>query len=140
MSYQNRILKEPGYHEIVRDKIGLDEASLPNTKIDRMDALELAETKIIEMVPDYASLTGDDVLYLKMAAIYCICALLANDFSQDEIRSEKLGDYQYEVFQQDMADKEKDFWVKVGENLAMISTYDIPDKKLVDFGGSSASA
>ena len=132
MSYTNRILTEPGYQDIIRDKIGLANEVLPDSKIDRMDGVELAETIIIQRVPDYASLQGDDSLYLKMATIFCVCALLAKDFGQGILRSERLPDYQYENFQIDMQKREKDFWEKADEFLCKISTYSFPEKKLIE--------
>lgn len=132
MSYTNRILTEPGYQDIIRDKIGLATEVLPDSKIDRMDGVELAETIIIQRVPDYSSLAGDNSLYLKMATVFCVCALLAKDFGQGILRSERLPDYQYENFQIDMKQREKDFWEKADEFLCKISTYAFPEKKLVE--------
>lgn len=132
MAYQNKILTDEGYQNIIRDKIGLNSVSLPDSTIDRMDGVELAETVIIERVPDYAGLQGDDSLYLKMATVYCVCALLARGFGQGILRSEKLPDYQYENFEIDMSKKEKDLWDKVDEFLCKISTYDFPQKSILD--------
>lgn len=132
MAYQNKILTDEGYQTIIRDKIGLDSVYLPDSAIDRMDGVQLAETIIIERVPDYADLQGDDSLYLKMATIYCVCALSARGFGQGTLRSEKLPDYQYENFEIDMKEKEKDFWDKVDEFLCKISTYSFPEKSVLD--------
>ena len=133
MSYSNRILTDSGYQDIIRDKIGLDSAALPDTKIDRVDGVEHAEIIIIDRVTDYASLTGDDSHYLKMATIFCVCAVLAKDFGQGKLKSEKLPDYQYENFQVDMKKRAKDFWDEVEENLAQISTYIYPVKEPLEF-------
>lgn len=141
MSYTNRILTEVGYQDIIRDKIGLVAEVLPDSKIDRMDGVELAETIIIQRAPDYAALIDDDLLYLRMAAIFCVCALLAKDFGQGILRSERLPDYQYENFQIDMRQREKDFWEKADEFLCKISTYSFPEKKLIEaLAGYSQSA
>jgi len=131
--YSNRILTDSGYQDIIRDKIGLDSVTLPDSKIDRMDNLEHAETIIIARVTDYASLTGDDLHYLKIATIFCVCAVLAKDFGQGILKSEKLPDYQYENFQIDMKGRMKDFWDKVEENLAQISTYAYSGSEPLEF-------
>ncbi len=126
----------PDYHEMVRDKLGLDVSVLPDEKIDSMTGVELDEKVIIKRLTDaslsYATiLAGDDAIYLKMAAIFCICTALARDFGQGFLKSEKIADYQYEAFQTDMKEREKGFWEKVDENLCNISGYDV-DKKLIE--------
>ena len=133
MSYSNRILTDSGYQSIIRDKLGLDSITLPDEKIDRVDGVEHSEIIITNRVTDYASLTGDDLHYLKIATIFCVCAVLANDFGQGNLKSEKLPDYQYENFQVDMKEKVKNFWDKVEENLAQISTYTYPAKEPLEF-------
>ncbi len=132
----NKILTDAGYQDIVRDKIGLDSTVLPDATVDRMDGVELAEKVIIKRLTEadlsYVTiLAGDDVLYLKMATIYCVCALLARSFGQGTLKSEKLPDYQYENFQVDMKKRDKDLWDKTDEFLCKISGYTI-DRKIVD--------
>ncbi len=137
MAYANKILKDAGYEDIIRDKLGIDSTTLPDASINRMDGVELAETMIIGRVSDYASLIEDDLLYLKMATIYCICALLAKDFTQGTLKAISIADIKYENFQQDMGEKEKDFWDKADIFLAKISTYTYESKSLVDFIGGT---
>ncbi len=131
--YENRILTDSGYQDIIRDKIGLDSITLPDSKIDRVDGVEHAEIIIIDRVTDYASLTNDDLHYLKIATIFCVCAVLANDFGQGKLKSEKLPDYQYENFQVDMKKRVKNFWDQVEENLAQISTYAYSGSEPLEF-------
>lgn len=134
----NKILIDAGYQGIVRDKMGLDTTILPDSKVDRMDGVELAEKLVILRLTDaklnYSTiLSGDDALYLKMGTIYCVCGLLARGFGQGVMRSEKLPDYQYENFKIDMKEREKDFWDKVDENLVKITGYTIPEKGILEF-------
>ena len=138
MPYTNKILTDLGYQDTVRDKLGIDSGSLPDSKIDTMVGIQLAEKLIIKRLIDaslsYSTiLSGDDAIYLKTATILCICALLAKDFGQGILRSERIADYQYENFQIDMKNKEKDFWEKVDENLGHISGYTFPEKKPLEF-------
>lgn len=126
----------PDYHEMIRDKLGLDSSILSDEKIDSMTGVELAEKLIIKRLTaaslSYATiLAGDDAIYLKMAVIFCVCTALARDFGQGVLKSEKIEDYQYEAFQTDMKEREKGFWDKVDENLCNISGYDV-DKKLIE--------
>jgi hypothetical protein len=137
MAYERKILKDHGYQDIIRDKLGIDSTTLPDTSIDRMDGVELAETIMIDRVPDYAYLTGNDLLYLKIATIYCVSAILSKDLGQGTLKAISIADIKYENFQQNMADKEKDLWEKVDEFLAKISTYTYENKTLVEFVGGT---
>ncbi len=132
----NKILTKPEYKDIVRDKMGLDDTALPDATIEREDGVTLAEKKVINrlVAADLVYTTileGEDALFLRMAAIYCICALLSKDDAQGKIKSEKLPDYQYENFKIDRGKRENDFWDKVDENLCSITGYTIT-KKLID--------
>jgi len=115
MAYENLILTDSGYEDIIRDKLATDSQSLPDASINRLDGVQLAEAIIIERLPAYAALTGNDLLYLKIATIYCAAALLANQISRGRLKSEKLPDYQYENFQEDMGKKEAGCWEKADE-------------------------
>jgi len=137
MTYINLILTDAGYQDIIRDKLATDTSFLPDSKIDRIDGVRTAEVIIIERLPTYATLTGNDSLYLKMATIYCAAGLLAGQISRGRLKSEKLPDYQYENFQEDMGKKEADCWEKADEFLAKISTYTYETKKLVEFIGGT---
>lgn len=133
----NKILTDTDYPDIIRGKLGLDDSVLSDTIIEQYDGVELAEKlvigRLVEANLNYSTiLAGEDALYLKMAAIFCVCALLARDFGQGVIRSERLPDYQYENFQIDMEKKEKDFWDKTDEFLCKIFGYDLSSKKIVD--------
>ena len=137
MAYENLILTDSGYEDIIRDKLATDSQSLPDASINRLDGVQLAEAIIIERLPAYAALTGNDLLYLKIATIYCAAALLANQISRGRLKSEKLPDYQYENFKEDMGKKEASCWEKADEFLAKISTYDYETQKLVEFIGGT---
>jgi hypothetical protein len=55
--------------------MGVSEPYLPNADIEQPDIIIVAESNIIEQVPDYASLTDDKKVYLE-AAVVCECAAL----------------------------------------------------------------
>jgi len=76
MAYENLILTDSGYEDIIRDKLATDSQSLPDASINRLDGVQLAEAIIIERLPAYAALTGNDLLYLKIATIYCAAGLV----------------------------------------------------------------
>lgn len=71
----NQILTSEGWQERIRSKMGADEAYLPNPDIEQPDIITVAEANIIELVPDYASKTGADKVYLEAATVL-ECAVL----------------------------------------------------------------
>jgi hypothetical protein len=71
----NRILTEENWQQRIRDKLGVDAAYLPDTVIQQPDIITVAETNIIEQIPNYASLEDDKKVYLE-AAVVCECAAL----------------------------------------------------------------
>lgn len=71
----NRILTTEGYEGRIRSKLGVDAAYLPDADINQPDIITIAEANIIKVVPDYATLTGDDLVYLEAATV-CECAIL----------------------------------------------------------------
>lgn len=72
----NAILKSTGWQQRVRLKLGIDEAYLSDAELALPEIIDIAEANIIEQVPDYASKTGTDKVYLEAATV-CECAILA---------------------------------------------------------------
>jgi hypothetical protein len=71
----NRILTADGWEQRIRDKMGIDNAYLPDSAIQQPEIITVAEANIIEQVPDYSSLVDDKKVYLE-AAVVCECANL----------------------------------------------------------------
>lgn len=71
----NRILKDEGWENRVRDKMGVSDSYLPDSAIEQPDIIDVAESNIIEQVPGYDELTGDKKTYLEAAAV-CECCIL----------------------------------------------------------------
>lgn len=71
----NRILKEIGWEDRIRLKLMVDEAYLPNSELQEPDIIDVAEAFIIDLVPGYASLEGDDKVRLEAATV-CQCAII----------------------------------------------------------------
>lgn len=71
----NLILTAEGWQGRVRNKLGVDEAYLTDADISQPDIITVAEANIIEQVPDYASLTGNNRTWLEAATV-CECAAL----------------------------------------------------------------
>ena len=72
----NLILTTDGWQDRVRLKLGVDEAYLSDTELAMPEIVSIAEANIIEQVPDYASKTGTNKVYLEAATV-CECAILA---------------------------------------------------------------
>lgn len=71
----NKILKTKGFESRIRSKLGVDAAYIPDADINQPDIVLIAEANIIKVVPDYDTLTGDDLIYLEAATV-CECAIL----------------------------------------------------------------
>jgi hypothetical protein len=71
----NLILTELNWTQRVRDKLGVEESYLPDAAIQQPEVITIAEANIIELVPEWESLTGTDRVYLE-AAVVCECAVL----------------------------------------------------------------
>ena len=74
----NLILTTEGWESRIRSVLGVDSAYLPDEEIQRPDFITIAEANIIEQVPDYASKTGTDKVYLEAAVVRACAALLCD--------------------------------------------------------------
>ena len=72
----NRILKNDYWEKRIRDKMGVDDAYLPDDLLNSPDIITLAEANIIEKISDYATLDGDLRVYLEYAVVLECCILL----------------------------------------------------------------
>lgn len=73
---ENRILKNDYWEKRIRDKMGVDDAYLPDDLLNSPDIITLAEANIISQISDYATLDGDLRVYLEYAVILECCILL----------------------------------------------------------------
>ncbi|NMB98078.1 MAG: hypothetical protein GYA02_15990 [Clostridiaceae bacterium] len=73
---ENRILKNDYWEKRIRDKMGVDDAYLPDDLLNSPDIITLAEANIISQIPDYATLTNDLRVYLEYAVVLECCILL----------------------------------------------------------------
>jgi len=71
----NLILTAEGWQDRVRNKLGVSEAYLTDADISQPDIISVAEANIIDQVPNYASLTGNNRTWLEAATV-CECAAL----------------------------------------------------------------
>ena len=79
----NRILKNDYWEKRIRDKMGVDDAYLPDDLLNSPDIITLAEANIIEQIPDYATLTGDLRVYLEYVVVLECCILYVLLWVQD---------------------------------------------------------
>lgn len=71
----NKILTASGWEQRIRDELGVDAAYLSDAALGQPEIIAVAEELIIEQVPNYASLTGTDRVFLEAATV-CQCAVL----------------------------------------------------------------
>ena len=72
----NKILVEENWQERIRDKMGVDNAYLPDSAIQQKDIIDVAELNIISQIPDYTVLVGDSKTYLESVVVLECCVLL----------------------------------------------------------------
>lgn len=75
---ENRILTVIGWEQRIRDKMGVDNAYLPDSAIAQPDIITVAESNIIKQIPDYATINVDseERIYLEAAVVSECCVLL----------------------------------------------------------------
>lgn len=86
----NKILTGEGWQDRIRNLLGVDSAFIPDSDIEQPDIVDIAEANIIELVPGYATLTGDKKIYLESATA-CECAVLACDSMPTRLPTKESG-------------------------------------------------
>lgn len=71
--------------DAVRAAIGLTVIDLPDPLIDDLAIGQRAELKVKQVVPDFASMTGEQITRLHLAAVYYACVLLAERFKSGAV-------------------------------------------------------
>lgn len=71
----NLILTQIRWQKRVRDKLGVDDAYLPDTMIEQPDIIRRAEKEVIKRVPEYAGLSEEGMEWIEMAVV-CACAAM----------------------------------------------------------------
>lgn len=74
----NRILTQDGWEDRIRDKLGVNDATLPDAVLQSPDVIGVAEAKVIAAIPHWQSLTGDDRIFLEAATV-CMAAIQVID-------------------------------------------------------------
>lgn len=79
----NRILIKDHWQQRIRDKMGVDDAYLPDSTIEQMDCITIAEANIISQIPEYQTIDadGDSRVYLESAVVLECCILLCPSMS-----------------------------------------------------------
>jgi len=72
----NKILTDQGWEQRIRDKLGIDDAYVPDTVVQQPDVISIAESNIIMQTPDYTAVSTDGRIYLEAATVLECCILL----------------------------------------------------------------
>lgn len=72
----SKILTDDGYVNRIRDKMGVDDAYLPDSAINQPDIIDVAEISIISLIPNYDELIGDARVILEALTVIECCILL----------------------------------------------------------------
>jgi len=121
----NRILIVAGWQQRILDKLGVDVAYLPFTVIENPENVTIAEANIIKQVPDYASLTGDDLVYLE-AAVICECSALLCPGMPARLPVRQQGPSETHELSVDWTQKKADFENERDGYICSISTVVVP--------------
>lgn len=78
---ENRILIDESWQQRIRDKMGVDDAYLPDSAIEQPDTITIAEANIIGQLPDYTTLIDDSRTYLESVVVLECCILLCPSMS-----------------------------------------------------------
>ena len=121
----NRILTAAGWEDRVRGKMGLDSAYLPDNVLQMPECVTVAEANIIKQVPDYASLTDDNLIYLE-AAVVCECSALLCPGMPARLPKKEQGPHETHELDVDWKQRKLDFETERDGYVGKISTVSIP--------------
>lgn len=121
----NRILTATGWEARVRSKMGVLEPYLPDADLQTPEVVSVAEANIIKQVPDYASLTGDDLIYLE-AAVVCECSALLCPGMPARLPKKEQGPHETHELDVDWTKRKADFETERDGYIGKISTVSIP--------------
>lgn len=119
----NKILTFPGYQTMVRAKLGVSIGDVPDATIDQLIYVGAAEAKVAKRVPDYATLTGDDLTYLQTATVCTVAAIMAPDMKALIKAQEKGPEIEIRLQDQDWDAKQKQLYAEADMWIRQISTY-----------------
>jgi len=120
----NRILTVVGWEARIRSKMGVLEPYLSDASIGQPEVVSVAEANIIKQVPDYASLTDDDLIYLE-AAVVCECASLLSISMPARLPVRQQGPSETHELSIDWTQKKADFETERDGYIGNISTVTI---------------
>src|SRR5690606_24995504 len=69
------VLVSEGWEQRVRDKLGVDEAYLPDSALQQPDVIHMAEAEVKAAVPNWDELPPEKLVFLE-AAVICGAAIL----------------------------------------------------------------
>lgn len=130
----NRILTNTGWEARIQKKMGVDPAYLPDADLSQPDVITVAEANIIKQVPNYASLTDDDLVYLEAATV-CECAAIICPSMPARLPKREQGPSESHEIDVDWEGKKAEFEGERDRYIGNISTVNIPT--LCHFGIST---
>jgi hypothetical protein len=105
--------------------MGVLEPYLPDADLQTPEVVSVAEANIIKQVPDYASLTGDDLIYLE-AAVVCECSALLCPGMPARLPKKEQGPHETHELDVDWTKRKADFETERDGYIGKISTVSIP--------------
>ena len=112
------VILPTGYETQVQTDMGVTESVLPATAIQSKAAL--AEALIKQMVPAYADITGDALIFLQSACIARLCALLCPGMPQRlKVQQTDETGYSFRLASVDWRQKQAEFESSVKDYISL---------------------
>jgi len=124
----NRILTEINWQERIRDKIGVDNAYLPDSVINQPDVITVAEANIIAFIPEYDLIIAgtDSMVYLEYAVVLECCILLSPSMSA-RLPKKQSGPHESHELGIDWVKKKEEFENEKANLIGKIFEEEFPD-------------
>lgn len=103
----NKILVKDFWQNRVREVMGVSEPYLPDTTLEMPDVIGVAESNIIDLVPDYKTIPEDKKVYLE-SAVVCECAILVCDSMPARMPTKESGPHASFEIEVDWAKKKQE--------------------------------
>jgi hypothetical protein len=122
---------DAGFENLVRSKLGVSIYDLPDSDINNIFISELAEAKVKESVPLYASITDPtDLIYLKSATLSYVCYLLSSSMTNRVKIEVQTIDTRWKIERSDWNKLSQIFLDEVQNYLSNISSVEVIDNTI----------
>jgi hypothetical protein len=131
----NNILNSETYHEEIRSRLGVGADIVSDADIDAPSVLPIAEDRIIEMVPDYATATEKKERYIYAATICMVAVILAPSMNARIRKAKKDFDFTVENFATDWSRLKEALMEEIEGLIGSVTDDEGTTKQMLDVAG-----